>query len=250
MATTNVTMSRMFAETIDTLVGDFDVIEVLTMLSHRCVALFAVDAVGILVGDNRGTLQVLATSSEQARLLELFQLQNDEGPCLECFPNGLVVASGDFAETNRWPLFGHEAQQVGFHSVLALPLRYRGLVIGTLNMFMRESVVIAREELVFCQALADLATVAILHHHPLKQSDSIHDYLRHAIDSRIAVEQAKGILAERFQVDMPEAFAHLLRYATDNKRQLSEVAGALVNGTLAFGTIALSNSARQNAEQR
>jgi GAF domain-containing protein len=214
------------------LVDEFDIIELLTLLSHRCVELFDAGAAGILLGDQRGTLQVVAASTEQARLLELFQLQNDEGPCLECFSTGARVLSGDLELDEKWPLFGGEALGLGFRSVKAFPLRLRTQVIGTLNIFMAEAIEISVEDLELCQALADVATIAILQNQAAKEAQNINGQLQRALDSRIAIEQAKGVLAERVQVDMTEAFALLRRYARENNRPLSQVAAAVVAGTL------------------
>jgi GAF domain-containing protein len=225
-------LSRTFVQLADSLVDEFDIIEVLTLLSHRCVELFDAGAAGILLGDQRGTLQVVAASTEQARLLELFQLQNDEGPCLECFSSGSAVVSGDLTSDDKWPLFRAEALAASFHSVHAFPLRLRDSVIGTLNIFMETPVVFSDEDLQLCQALADVATIAILQNQAAKEAQNLNAQLQRALDSRIAVEQAKGVLAERSGVDMAEAFALLRRYARDNNRQLSEVAVAVVAGTL------------------
>lgn len=232
MATSGTLLSRTFVQLADSLVDEFDIIELLTLLSHRCVELFDAGAAGILLGDQRGTLQVVAASTEQARLLELFQLQNDEGPCLECFSTGARVLSGDLELDEKWPLFGGEALALGFHSVKAFPLRLRTQVIGTLNIFMAETIEISAEDLELCQALADVATIAILQNQAAKEAQNINGQLQRALDSRIAIEQAKGVLAERVQVDMTEAFALLRRYARENNRPLSQVAVAVVAGTL------------------
>src|ERR1700678_1901314 len=163
MATETTLLSRTFVQLADSLVDEFDIIELLTLLSHRCAELFNAGAAGILLGDQRGTLQVVAASTEQARLLELFQLQNDEGPCLECFSTGQAVTNGDLTDTTKWPLFGPEALKVGFQSVQAFPLRLRSSVIGTMNIFMADRVIYSDDDLQLCQALADVATIAILH---------------------------------------------------------------------------------------
>jgi transcriptional regulator with GAF, ATPase, and Fis domain len=237
MATSRTLLSRTFVQLADSLVDEFDIIELLTLLSHRCVELFDAGAAGILLGDQRGTLQVVAASTEQARLLELFQLQNDEGPCLECFSSGARVLSGDLAFDEKWPLFGAEALELGFHAVQAFPLRLRAVVIGTLNIFMESPVSIGAEDLELCQALADVATIAILQNQAAKEAQNINGQLQRALDSRITIEQAKGVLAERVQVDMTEAFALLRRYARDNNRALSQVAAEVVTGKLAASAL-------------
>jgi GAF domain-containing protein len=232
MATRESLLSKTFVQLADSLVDEFDLIELLTLLSDRCVELFNAGAAGILLGDQRGSLQVVAASTEQARLLELFQLQNDEGPCLECFSTGMPIAVDDLRAVDRWPLFGAEAQAAGFRGVHAFPLRLRESVIGTLNIFMEAPVSFDVEDLRLCQALADVATIAILQHQAVKEAENVSGQLQQALDSRIAIEQAKGILAERFQVEMSDAFARLRSYARSSNQRLSDVAADVVSGRL------------------
>jgi GAF domain-containing protein len=238
MATDKTLLSRTFVQLADSLVDEFDIIELLTLLSHRCVELFDAGAAGILLGDQRGELQVVAASTEQARLLELFQLQNDEGPCLECFSTGEAVVSGDLESVTKWPLFRAEAAAAGYLAVQAFPLRLRAVVIGTLNIFLETKVDFSAEDLQLCQALADVATIAILQNQAAKEARNVNGQLQRALDSRITIEQAKGILAERSHVDMAQAFALMRRYARDNNRQLSQVAADVVAGTLATNALA------------
>ena len=237
MPTEKTLLSQTFVQLADSLVDEFDIIELLTLLSHRCVELFDAGAAGILLGDQRGTLRVVAASTEQARLLELFQLQNDEGPCLECFSTGAPIVCRDLTSEEKWPLFRAEAIAAGFRSVEAFPLRLRDVVIGTLNIFMESQVDFSDEDLGLCQALADVATIAILQNQAAKEAQNVNGQLQRALDSRIAIEQAKGILAERVHVDMTAAFTMLRRYARDHNRQLSQVAAAIVAGTLAAGDL-------------
>src|SRR5271155_4646029 len=128
-----------FVELTDTMVADFDVIDFLHVLTDRSVQLLDVSAAGLLLADPRGELRVVAASSEAARLLELFPLQNDQGPCLDCFRSGGPVAAADLAAAaTRWPRFAAAAQQAGFAAVQALPMRLRDQVIGALNLFRAE----------------------------------------------------------------------------------------------------------------
>lgn len=237
MPTSTTLLSRTFVQLADSLVDAFDIIELLTLLSHRCVELFDAGAAGILLGDQRGTLRVVAASTEQVRLLELFQLQNDEGPCLECFSSGERVLSGDLANAATWPLFSAEALAAGFHSVQAFPLRLRDSVIGTLNIFRTDQAALVEEDLQLCQALADVATIAVLQNQAAVEAQNVNGQLQRALDSRITIEQAKGILAERTHVDMTEAFDQLRGYARANNRQLSQVAAAVVSGALAASAL-------------
>jgi GAF domain-containing protein len=223
-------LSRTFVQLADSLIDEFDIIELLTLLTHRCAELFDAGAAGILLGDQRGSLQVVAASTEQARLLELFQLQSDEGPCLECFSTGRAIAVGDLETITRWPRFGREAQHAGFRAVNAFPLRLRDVIIGTLNLFMFDPVLFSADELSLCQALADVATIAILQNQAAARAETVGSQLQRALDSRIAIEQAKGILAERFGVEMGVAFAHMRRHARNTNQRLSDLAADVVAG--------------------
>jgi GAF domain-containing protein len=225
-------LSHTFVQLADSLVDEFDLIELLTLLSLRCVELFDAGAAGILLADQRGTLQVVAASSEQARVLELFQLQNDEGPCLDCYSTGMPVTAHDLRSVERWPLFTTEALAAGYRGVCAFPLRLRDVVIGTLNIFMADAVILEDQDLQICQALADVATIAILQHQAVTQAENLSGQLQQALDSRIAIEQAKGILAERFHLEMTDAFTQLRRFARGSNQRLSDVAAAFVRGQI------------------
>jgi GAF domain-containing protein len=233
MAVREALLSQTFVQLADTLVDEFDIIDLLTMLSDRCVELLDAAAAGILLADYDGNLHVMAASSEQARLLELFQLQQQEGPCLDCFSTGRAIVNQDLSDTDRWPLFGPEALASGFRSVQALPLRLREKVIGALNIFMDDRVVVTEDDLSIARALADVATIAILQDQAAKEAEVVTVQLQLALNSRIAIEQAKGVLAERAHIEMDEAFARLRRHARHHNRQLSSVATDLVEGKLA-----------------
>jgi GAF domain-containing protein len=236
-------LARTFVQLADTLVDDFDIIDLLTVLANRCVELVAVDAVGILLADADGNLRVMAASSEAARLLELFQLQSDEGPCLDAFETGEMVIHTDLtAETVRWRPFAEQATNSGFGSVYAIPLRLRSVVMGALNLF-RSSGTMPEEDIQLAQALADVASIAILQDQAIRESKVRAGQLQHALDSRVAIEQAKGMLAERGSVDMDEAFRRLRGYARRNNRQLTAVALAVVGGTMSVDDVAASADA-------
>ena len=225
-------LAATFVELADTLVDEFDIIELLTVLSDRCVALLDAGAAGILVADEHDVLHVMAASSEQAHLLELFQLQNHEGPCLECYLSGQAVVTDDLASSARWPRFGAEALNAGFRSVQALPLRLRDQTIGALNVFVDDRTTLSHADLVVAQALADAATIAILHDQAARQARVVTAQLQRALTSRVIIEQAKGILAERAQLDMDQAFNRLRHYARDHNLTLSDIAADLVAGHL------------------
>jgi transcriptional regulator with GAF, ATPase, and Fis domain len=217
----------------DSLVTDFDVIDLLTMLADRCVAILEVSAAGIMLAGPDGSLRVIASSSEQMRLLELFELQTEQGPCLESYRSGEAVTHLDLATaTQRWPRFAPEAIENGFGSVHAIPLRLRGTVIGALNLFHTDVAGIDDDGLQAARAFADIATIAILQYRAAVGSHELVDQLNTALNTRIVIEQAKGIIAERRHLDMESAFAALRQHARNNNLRLSDVASSVVAGTL------------------
>jgi GAF domain-containing protein len=226
-----------FVEIVDTLVGDFDVIEVLTLLTSRCVELLAAGAAGILLADNDGHLLVVGASTEQIKTLELFQVQNDEGPCLDCFRTGQVVLHSNLDTESPWPLFAAECTTAGFASVCAVPLRLKADVLGCLNMFMSGSGGLTDSDVAVAQALADFASIAIIQEQATREAAIREGHLQRALNSRIVIEQAKGMIAERRNVDMDEAFSSLRSFARNNNRGLTEVSKALVHGDLTVDAI-------------
>jgi transcriptional regulator with GAF, ATPase, and Fis domain len=228
-------LSETFVELTDTMVADFDVIDFLHVLTDRSVNLLDVSAAGLLLADPRGELRVVAASSEAARLLELFQLQNDQGPCLDCFRTGQPVWAGDLdAQAQRWPRFAAAARQSGFAAVQALPMRLRDQVIGALNLFRASPGTFDPGDVRIGQALADVATISLLHERSLRQSDILNEQLLTALNSRVVIEQAKGKLAERLGLDMEQAFVLLRDYARNNNLRLAELAQAFIDGTQAM----------------
>jgi GAF domain-containing protein len=224
-------LSETFVELTDTMVADFDVIDFLHVLTSRSVELLDVSAAGLLLADPRGELRVVAASSEAARLLELFQLQNDQGPCLDCFRSGQPVATADLGADERWPRFAAAAGQGGFRAVQALPMRLREQVIGALNLFRADRGAFAPASVRVGQALADVATISLLHERGMRHSDILNEQLQAALNSRVIIEQAKGKLAERLGVDMDQAFALLRDRARASNRRLSDLARAFIDGT-------------------
>jgi len=223
-------LSNTFVELADTMVADFDVIDFLHMLTDRSVRLLAASAAGVVLADPRGELRVAAASSEAAELVELFQIQNDEGPCLDCFRTGKPVsATGLSAQDRRWPRFGAAAAQAGFDAVEALPMRLRDQVIGALNLFRASSGTFDPVDLRIGQALADVATIGLLQDRYVRRSEAVAEQLQGALNSRVVIEQAKGKLAERLSVDMDRAFGLLRDYARNNNQQLTDVARNFVD---------------------
>jgi GAF domain-containing protein len=226
-----VQLADVFVEMADTLVDDFDVIDFLHGLTERCVQLLGVSAAGLLLTDQRDTLQVVAASSERTRLLELFQLQTDQGPCVDCFRTGQPVSVADLRTAGRWPRFTAAAAEVGFTAVHAMPMRLRAEVIGALNLFDTTPGPIDEGRLRIAQALADVATIGLLQQRAIHRRDTLTEQLETALHSRVLIEQAKGVLAERLQVDMAEAFTLLRDSARSHNRRLADLAQAIVDGT-------------------
>ena len=225
---------RTLVELADTLVADFDVVELLTLLVDRCVDVLDVAAAGLMLAAPDGDLRVMASSSEAMRMLELFELQAREGPCLDCYRTGQAVVNQDLATLDgRWPRFGPEALGAGFHSVHALPMRLRGTVIGALNLFHVEPGEMRRADIDAAQALADVATIAVLQHHAAREAQVVNEQLTVALNSRILIEQAKGMVAERQGVTMEEAFSVLRNHARNHNLQLVDVARHVIEGRLA-----------------
>ncbi|GAA3277204.1 GAF and ANTAR domain-containing protein [Dactylosporangium vinaceum] len=220
-----------FVEMADTLVDDFDLLEFLHTLTVRCVQLLDVDAAGLLLTDGQGTLQVVAASSERTRLLELFQLQTDQGPCLDCFRTATPVSVVDLPTAGQWPRFTAAAAEVGFAAVHALPMRLRHDVLGALNLFTVAPGPLDAEKLRIGQALADIATVGLLQQRAIHHRDVLTEQLQTALNSRVLIEQAKGLIAERLHVSLPDAFDILRGSARNRNRRLADTAQAVINGT-------------------
>ena len=225
-------LAKTFVELADTLVADFDLIDFLRLLTDRCVSMLDASAAGVLLADRDGKLRVMAASDEQVRLLELFQLQNDEGPCLECFRTGAPVVVPDLTqEAGRWPRFVTAAHRSGFGAVQALPMRLRDETVGALNLFRAAPGPFDPVGTPIAQALADVATISLLQQRSSQRSTVLNEQLQTALNSRVLIEQAKGKLAERQNIDMERAFTALRAYARAHNRRLSDVARALIDGS-------------------
>lgn len=226
-----IALTDVFVELADTLVDDFDMTDFLHMLTERCVQLLGVSAAGLLLTDEHGSLQLVAASSEQTRVLELFQLQDDEGPCLDCFRSGEAVSVTDLSATHRWPRFTAAAAEAGFSSVHAVPMRLRTEVIGALNLFDVKPRALGGDLHRVGQALADVATIGLLQQRAIRQRDALTEQLQTALNSRVLIEQAKGVVAERLGTDMTEAFTLLRGQARRTNRRIADLAQAVVDGT-------------------
>jgi transcriptional regulator with GAF, ATPase, and Fis domain len=223
-------LAKTFVELADNLVADFDLIDFLCLLTDRCVGILDASAAGVLLADQDGKLRLMAASDEQVRLLELFQLQNDEGPCLECFRTNTPVVVHDLTrEIDRWPRFVTAAHRSGFGAVQALPMRLRAETVGALNLFRAAPGPFDPAATLIAQALADVATISLLQQRTTQRSTMLNEQLQTALNSRVLIEQAKGKLAERQGIGMEQSFRALRGYARAHNRRLADVARALID---------------------
>ncbi len=231
-------LAQTFVDLVDTLVDDFDVVDLLTLVADRCVEVLDITAAGLMLVAPEGDLRVVAFSSEEVRVVELFELQAEEGPCLDSFRSGQPIVNQDLEKVDgRWPNFAPVAIAAGYRSVHAMPMRLRGAVIGALNLFRAEVGDLGEFDLLAAQALADVATIAILHHRAASEAQLVNEQLTLALNSRIVIEQAKGVLAERSGLDMDQAFARMRKYARDHNLRLVDVAHGVVEGTVKIETL-------------
>jgi transcriptional regulator with GAF, ATPase, and Fis domain len=220
-----------FIDVADTMIDDYDVVELLDRVATHCVHLLDVSAAGLLLTDGQGNLRLLASSNEQARLMELFQLQTEQygGPCVDCYRTGEPVTAVNLSDWHyRWPGFVVEAARQGFHTVHALPMRLRNQAIGGLNLFREATSPLNEQDLRLGQALADIATIAVLQRRALQRSETITEQLQGAFNSRVVIEQAKGALSSSGNIDVAAAFEALRGYARAHRRLLGEVCRQVV----------------------
>lgn len=231
-------LSDVFVEVADTLVDDFDLVDFLHNLTEHAATICDALAAGILLADQHGQLRYMAASNEQAKMVELFQLQRSEGPCFDCFTTRQPVINSDLSSaTDRWPDFAPRAIQAGFGSVHAIPMRLRSEVIGTLNIFGSETGHFDEADVRVVQALADVATIAILQERSVERAETLTEQLQGALNSRITVEQAKGVLSALRDVDTDQAFNLMRTHARENRRRLRDVAVVILTDPASIPTL-------------
>ncbi|WP_055699219.1 GAF and ANTAR domain-containing protein [Streptomyces silaceus] len=233
-------LAQVFVEVASTLLDDYDVLDLLQRLATRSVELLGVSAAGIMLADANEELQIMAASDEHARLLDLLALQHDRGPCAECYRSGEAGPNIDLTapeSLTRWPGFTERALATGYVTTHAIPLRLRKRVVGALNLFQSADRPLREEDLALAQAFADVATLAILQQHTLERGHLENTQLQAALDSRVVVEQVKGILAERWQTTPDEAFDAFRHHARAQGLHLSELAGRIIDGSFDVSAI-------------
>jgi len=232
-------IARTFVGLADTLVDDFDLTDFLHMLVDHCVDLLGVGAAGVLLGDQRGGVRMAAASSERAELLEVFAAETDGGPCVECLRTGLPVISTDLAaDAERWPRYAEAARECGFGAVHAVPMRLRREVIGVLSLLNTHADGMEQTISDLGQALADVATIGILQQRSIKHSQELTEQLQAALNTRVIIEQAKGMLAaSRSDISPEQAFTSLRGFARAHHLKLTTLAQDVVDGKADRGTI-------------
>jgi GAF domain-containing protein len=227
-------VTRAFVSLSSSLANGYDVVDLLDELVGHCARLIEVDSAGLLLADGLGVLHVMAASSEVARLLEVFQLQRAEGPCRDCFHTGLPVSVPDLQDaTEQWPQFVPAALAAGFASVHAVPMRLRDNTLGAMGMFGAVVGSLSEDNLSLAQALADVASVAIVQDKAVAERGAVVEQLQAALNSRVVIEQAKGIVAHVGDLEVGQAFVVIRQYARNHNERLTEVADAVVRRQLA-----------------
>jgi transcriptional regulator with GAF, ATPase, and Fis domain len=223
-------LAEVFVELADTLVDEFDLIEFLQIVTSRTSDLIEARAAGLLLADNHGRLRLMAASDERSELLELFQVQSLEGPCQDCYRQGVPVVNADLAEaSDRWPRFAPRAVAAGYRSVHAFPLRLRKDVIGALNLFGTALGPMDPAADRIVQALADVATIGLMQERAIHRGDVLTEQLQSALNSRIVIEQAKGALSQIHDCSPDEAFELLRSYTRRHQQRLGDVARAVTS---------------------
>jgi transcriptional regulator with GAF, ATPase, and Fis domain len=222
-------LAKVFVEVADTLVDEFDVIEFLQMLADRAAGLVDASTVGLLLADQHGRLQFTAASDENTKLLELFQIQSHDGPCLDAYNTAQPVINVDLqAAGGRWPRFAPQATASGFRSVHAFPLRLRGDVIGAMNVFGTSVGGLNEADVQIVQAIADVAAIGLLQERAISRGEILTEQLQGALNSRIIIEQAKGAIAQVHNITVDAAFELIRSYARRTNTRLGDVARQIV----------------------
>lgn len=226
-------LGRAFVNLADALVNGYETLDFLYLLCDRCRDVLIADAAGVMLIDEHGVLQLSAASSEETYLLELFEMQSHEGPCYDAIATGRPIIEDDVAHAGgRWPVFAAKAAETGVRAVCAFPLHLRDTPVGALNAFRYDGGSFQERDLHVGQALADVATIGVVQERAVREAHERSQQLQAALDSRVLIEQAKGVLAERRAVDVGAAFEMLRRHARNHSRSIREVCRDIIDGDL------------------
>jgi len=230
-------LARAFVRLADTLAGEFDIVEFLQGLSADSVEIIGAEAASVMLVNARGELRLVASSEERMRLLELFEIQSAQGPCLDAFGSGHAVQASGAESRARWPVFAPRASEAGFHALCAVPMRARADIIGALNLFRGNDQPFSDADLEIARAMAQVATIALIQERAIRERSMLAEQLQGALRSRILIEQAKGMLAEQLSMTVDEAFQLLNKYARDHNRGLTDVARHVVDRKIPHGAL-------------
>lgn len=234
-------LTRVFVELADTLIDEFDALDFLSVLTERSVELLGADAAGVILIDAHGVLHVVASTSDRAQLLELLELQNDEGPCLDCLQTGHVVVNVGLTEAReRWPRFTDALGEVGFQAAHAIPLRLRDSVVGAMNLFCVGDSPLSDDDIAVGQALADIATIGLLQERAVRQAGLIASQLQSALDNRVLIEQAKGVLLASAGIELDDAFQLMRAYSRRHNVAVKDTARRVAERSLTADELARS----------
>ena len=218
-------LANTFVTLADILVDDYDIVDVLHTLVEQTTGILDASDAGILLPNGAGELEVVASTNERSHLIGLLQLKADEGPCVDAFMTGKIVAVDNIAATYaRWPTFATAAARVDYQSMYAIPMRLRNETIGSLNLFSDRAGPMDDSDTSVARALADVATIGILQERAIREAGIAREQLQRALDSRVLIEQAKGVLSQTEDIDMDAAFTLLRDRARRSGRRLSVVA--------------------------
>ncbi len=222
-------LALVFVRLADTLASDFDIVDFLHGLSADAVEVLGAEAAGVMLADARGGLRLIASSDERMRLLELFELQGAQGPCLDAFSTGRPLQASAEGSSIRWPVFARRASGAGFQVMCAVPLRVRANVIGAMNLFRATDEPFTDDEMGIAQAMAEMAAIGLIQEKALREHSLLTEQLQAALNSRVIIEQAKGMLAEYLGINVDDAFTLLRNYARNRNRKLSDVARDVID---------------------
>jgi GAF domain-containing protein len=232
-------LAQTFVRLADTLASDFDIVDFLHSLSADSVEILGAEAAGVMLANARGGLRLIASSDERMRLLELFELQGEQGPCLDAFSTGRPLQASAADSRTRWPDFAPRASDSGFQRMCAVPLRVRVDVIGAMNLFRATDEPFTADEMDIAQAMAEMAAIGLIQERALRERSLLTEQLQAALNSRVIIEQAKGMLAEYLKITMGDAFQLLRNYARNHNRKLSDVARDVVDRKIPNAAFAL-----------